>query len=229
MNYQTIPILLVCGMALLLTTACGHESSRIPAGEVSLTPSGEGWIDLFSPENGPYWKNVTDKADGVFSLAEGVFHVLRKSSTRYIAWEKESFGDFEMHIEFKAPKDANSGVFIRTDPVDPVQKGMEIQVMGDYGELPSKYSSGALYDVAVPMFNMARPCGEWNSLDIRFEGSRLDVVYNGWKVLALDIAQMTMPIGKFDTPLALLPHEGHIVLQNHGDECWYRNLWIRRL
>jgi hypothetical protein len=79
------------------------------------------------------------------------------------------------------------------------------------------------------MFNMAMPAGEWNSFDIRFEGSRLEVVYNGWKVLDVDVSLMTMPIGKFDTPLALMPREGHIILQDHGDEAWFRNLRVRRL
>lgn len=229
MNPKILTALLCCALILLSSTACTQEPARLPAGEPTSVPSGEGWIDLFSAENAPYWKNVTDKADDIFSIADGIFHIKGKKPTRYIAWEHETFGNFEMHIEFKAPKNANSGVFVRTSPADPVQKGMEIQVMGDFGEAPSIHGSGALYDIATPMFNMARPEGEWNSLDIRFEGSSLDVIYNGWKVLSLDVSQMTMPIGKFDTPLASLPTEGHIILQNHGDDVWYRNHWIRRL
>ena len=229
MPKRWIRFLAVIGLVLPLVTACGDTAGRVPAGAPTPRPEGEGWIDLLSPENAPHWKNVTDTAQGIFTIDAGIFHVPGQKITRYIAWDKDIFADFEMHIEFKAPRDANSGVFIRTNPADPVQQGMEIQVMGDYGCPPDIHSSGALYDIATPMFNMARPEGEWNSLDIRFEASALEVVYNGWKVLSLDLSLMTMPIGKFDTPLASLPREGHIVLQDHSSEVWYRNLLVRRL
>jgi len=229
MAKHLINLFVVTCLVLVLATACGDTAGRIPSGQPTQKPTGEGWIDLFSPENAAQWKNVTDAMQGIFTIEDGIFHVPGSNTTRYIAWDKETFGNFEMHVEFKAPRDANSGVFIRTDPADPVQKGMEIQVMGDYGCPPGIHSSGALYDIATPMFNMARPEGEWNSLDIRFAGPALEVVFNGWKVLSLDISQMTMPIGKFDTPLASLPGEGHIILQDHCSEVWYRNLMVRRL
>lgn len=223
-------IYLMVGFILLcLTYACTEEAPRIPQGQPTPTPDGEEWLDLFSVDNAGYWENVTDEKADIFKIENGVFHVPGQESTRYIAWQKESFGDFELHIEFKVPKDANSGVFIRTDPADPVQRGMEIQVVGDYSAAPSIHSGGALYDIATPMFNMALPAGAWNSYDIRFQGDTLDVVYNGWKVLSLDISLMTQPLGKFDTPLASLPREGHIILQDHGDEVTYRNLKIRRI
>lgn len=230
MKYPHLIVLCLCLFMLTLPFACAEDEERLPQGAATPAPSeAAGWIPLFSPENAAHWKNVTDTTEGVFSIKDGVFEVHGKKSTRYIAWGKESFGDFELHVEFKAPQGANSGVFIRTDPADPVQKGMEIQVFGDYGGAPSKHSSGALYDIATPMFNMALPEGSWNSFDIRFEGSQLEVVYNGWKVLSIDISQMTEPIGKFDTPLALLPQEGYIILQNHEDDLSFRNLWVRRL
>ncbi len=220
---------LFCFILCLVTMACSQEATRVPRGQPTQTPAGEAWINLFSEENAGYWKNVTDDRDNIFKIEEGVFHVPGAETTRYIAWEKEVFGNFEMHIEFRVDKDANSGVFVRTDPADPVQRGMEIQVLGDYGCAPTIHSSGALYDIATPMFNMSVPCGERNTYDIRFEGSSLDVVYNGWKILSVDVALMTMPLGKFDTPLAVLPREGHIILQDHGDEVTYRNLMIRRI
>ena len=206
-----------------------EEEERLPVGAMTPAPEGDGWINLFSAENAGKWENVTDKLEGFFSIEDGVFHVPGKKPTRYIAWLGESFADFELHVEFKVATGANSGVFFRTDPKDPVQGGMEIQVYGDYREPPQKHSSGSLYDIATPMFNMAVPEGEWNSYDIRFVGSELEVVYNGWKVLDLDVALMTLPVGKFDTPLAEMPREGHILLQDHGGEVWFRNLLIRRL
>jgi hypothetical protein len=52
---------------------------------------------------------------------------------------------------------------------------------------------------------------------------------NGWKVLDLDLSKMTTPIGKFETPLAQLPQTGHVILQDHGAEVWFRNLVVKPL
>ncbi len=212
-----------------LTLACAEDAPRLPIGAATPTPEGPEWINLFDGDNAALWQNVTDKRDDIFSIEDGVFHVRGQKPTRYIAWMGRAFADFEMHVEFKVTAGANSGVFFRSNPKDPVQGGMEVQVMDDCGQAPNKEGSGALYDVATPMFNMALPAGEWNSYDIVFKGSRLEVTHNGWKVLDLDASLMTMPIGKFDTPLALLPREGHIILQDHGNEVWFRKLLVRPL
>ncbi|HNZ47414.1 MAG TPA: DUF1080 domain-containing protein [Candidatus Hydrogenedentes bacterium] len=218
---------LVLATASLSLLSCADDVLRLPTGKATEAPSGEDWIDLFSAENAPLWKNVTDSASTAFTLTENGMKMNPQKETRYIAWTGGSFSDFELHVEFKCGTDANSGVFFRTDPADPVQRGMEIQVFGDHGRHPSVHSSAALYDIATPAFNMALPPGEWNSYDISVDGDQVTVIYNGWKVLDLDLGLMTMPIGKFDTPLASLPKEGHIILQNHGDEVWFRNLKIR--
>ncbi len=204
-------------------------SYRAPAGEATPRPTGEGWINLFSEENRAHWKNVTDDQQ-VWEFDGDLMHVLGKMGTQYFAWTKQEFGDFEMHVEFMLKKDgANSGVFIRTSTEDPVQAGMEIQVQGDYGKVPDRNSVGSLYDIACPMFNMLLPNGEWNSYDITCKGSSVVVMMNGWKILDLDLSKLTTPIGKFNTPLAELPQVGHVILQDHGDEVWFRNLVVRPL
>ncbi len=213
-----------------LMSGCAHAMTeyRAPVGVATARPAGEGWVDLFSPENQAHWKNVTDEQK-VWEFEGDVMHVLGTPGTEYFAWTKQEFSDFELHVEFKLGADANSGVFVRTSPADPVQKGMEVQVYGDYGQVPNRNSSGSLYDVACPMFNMLLPYGEWNSYDITCKGSSLIVFMNGWKVLDLDLSKMTTPIGKFDTPLAELPQVGHVILQDHGAEVWFRNLVVKPL
>ncbi len=222
-------VIMLSVLGLGLSCLRADEAERIPQGTCTERPAGEGWLDLFSGENAADWKNVTDKAGDVFSIEDGVFAAHGKKPTRYIAWMKRPFADFELHVEFKVSAGANSGLFFRTAPEDPVQGGMEIQVMDDHGAAPNKHGCGSLYDVATPMFNTALPTGQWNSYDLTCRGSQVRVVLNGWKVLDLDLAMMTEPIGKFDTPLAELPASGHIVLQNHGGDVWFRNLLLRPL
>lgn len=215
--------------ALAASCAALDNGPRVPVGEPTPVPAGEEWIDLFSGGHAAKWRNVSDNREGIFSIADGEMRIPGQKPTRYIAYEGGTFGDFELHIEFKLGPKANSGVFFRSDPKDPVQGGMEIQVLEDHGSPPSTQGSGSLYDVATPTWNLARPAGEWNSYDITVRGSHLVVVMNGWKVLDLDLARLTMPIGKFNTPLAEMPREGHLILQDHGGEVVFRNLRVRRL
>lgn len=229
--------ILVCLTILLMlmtlfscSTNCIDEiQKRVPIGKCTPPPQGEGWINLFSPENQTQWENITsnNKKSGFEFLSDNILHIHGSKSGGYIAYMGEETTDFELHIEFKLTPKANSGVFFRSDLKDPVQKGFEIQVLENYGEPPTKQSCGALYDVATPMFNMCLPSGEWNSYDITCKGSHLVVIMNGWKIIDVDISLMTMPIGKFDTPLALLPQKGYFQLQDHGGEVWYRNAYYK--
>ena len=220
--------LVLAGVVLGLTLVNAEDEERLPKGQCTACPAGSDWIDLLDSAHASQWQNVTDKKKGIFEITDGVFRVFGQKPTRYIAFMGESFDDFALHVEFKVSEGTNSGVFYRTDPANPVQGGMEIQVLDDFGQAPSKNSSGALYDVATPMFNMSLPAGQWNSFDISCSGAHVVVLMNGWKVLDLDLAKLTMPVGKFDTPLAELPHKGHIVLQNHGDDVWFRNVLVRK-
>ncbi|HOK08565.1 MAG TPA: DUF1080 domain-containing protein [Candidatus Hydrogenedens sp.] len=204
---------------------------RLPIGKCTPIPQGDGWINLFSKENQTKWQNVTnkDKKYGFEFSSDDILHIFGSKGGGYIAYLDNEVTDFEFHIEFKLTPQANSGVFFRSDLKDPVQKGFEIQVFEDYGQPPNKNSCGSLYDVATPMFNMNFQPGEWNSYDITCRGSNLIVSMNGWKVLDVDISLMTMPIGKFDTPLAQLPQKGYLLLQDHGGEVWYRNAYIKNI
>jgi Domain of Unknown Function (DUF1080) len=84
----------------------------------------------------------------------------------------ESFGDYELHLEFNVPKGSNSGVYNR---------GLfEIQIFDSFGVTrPAFHDCGTLYERAVPPVNLAKPPGEWQSYDITLKGKRLSLVWNG--------------------------------------------------
>ena len=201
-----------------------------PEGLPTPVPTGEGWINLLSEEHRPHWRNITDDTD-IFTFEDDMLHIFGRSLTtlRYVGYDGRPFSDFELHLEFKLARRTNSGVFLRVQENDPVRRGFEVQVLEDHGSPPSYTSSGSIYDVVSPMYNMSRPAGEWNSFDITARGHHIVVYMNGWKVIDADLSKMTMPIGKFQIPFAELPMDGLLALQDHGGRAWFRNIYARPL
>ena len=222
--------LLLAAIAALLIWRDLTPDGPVPQGEPTAPPAGEGWVDLLDASRRASWRNITDDK-AIFEFEGETLHIFGRSlhPLRYVAYEAERLGNFALHLEFKVAPGANSGVFLRAQPNDPVYRGFEIQVLDDHGSPPDKNGSGAIYDVVTPMFNMARPAGEWNSYDIVVDGDTVEVVANGWLVVRADLSQMTMPIGKYKAPFADLPKEGLIMFQDHGGEVWYRNVLLKKL
>ena len=221
---------LLIGFGIVLGANVAWPHGPTPEGAPTKRPEDKGWLDLLDTEHAPQWKNLGDDKD-IFEIVDGMLHVHGHSlfKLRYATYTGQTFDDFELHVEYKLAKRANSGVFLRTQPNDPVYRGFEIQVLDDFGKLPTKNRSGAIYDVVTPMFNVSLPAGEWNSFDIRVEKQRVQVTMNGWRVVDANLAQMDKPLGKFDVAYKDLPLAGNLALQDHGGEVWYRNLLVRPL
>ena len=221
-------LILVMGIAAVFAFVRKH--GPVPSGEPTPRPQGEGWIDLLDAAHAPGWKNMLDDKD-IFEIKDGMLHIFGRTiyPLRYATYAAERFGDFDLHVEFKLTRHANSGVFVRAQPNDPVNRGFEVQVLEDCGKPPDKNSCGSIYDVVTPMFNMSRPAGEWNSFDISMNGNGVVVAMNGWMVIHTDLSKMTTPLGKYTIPFAQLSREGNLAVQDHGGEVWYRNILIRPL
>jgi len=107
------------------------------------------------------------------------------------------------------------------DPLDPVETGMEVQILDTHGkEDPGHHDCGGVIRTAAPSKNMAKPAGEWNRYIITCKGNHLKVVLNGEKIIDLQLDQSAMK----DRPL-----EGHIGFQDEAKRVWYRNVKITEL
>jgi hypothetical protein len=184
-----------------------------------------GWF--VQPDQPAVWRVVKDK-DGTPAIA--------RQPAASCLWTKASYGDFVLELEFKVSPGCNSGIFFRSEPDNPVQRGFEIQVFDSHGEAPDKHNTGALYDAKAADAMPEKPPGQWNTLKLEARGPRLVVHINDVKVQDLDLDAWTTPNqnpdgspNKFKTALKDLPRTGHIGFQDHGHDVWYRNIRIQAL
>jgi hypothetical protein len=88
---------------------------------------------------------------------------------------RDSFVDFKLHVEFRYPKDGNSGIYLRGR--------YEVQVEDTPGTEPLDDGLGSVYGFLMPSENAAKGPGEWQTYDITLVGRLITVVLNGRRVL----------------------------------------------
>lgn len=86
-----------------------------------------------------------------------------------------TFDDFKLHIEFRYPRESNSGVYLRGRH--------EVQIEDDYGREPDSHRFSGVYGFIAPSEIAALPAGQWQTFDITLVGRMLTVVANGKMVI----------------------------------------------
>ena len=155
----------------------------------------------------------------------------------------DSFGDFEVAFEWKVAPGANSGVkynvseqLSMSQAPNHAALGFEYQILDDDrhedGKLPS-HRAGALYDLIAPNARKhLRPVGEWNQSRIVFRGRHGEHWLNGEKIVEFDLGTPRMDSLIAASKYRSIPgfadrRAGHIVLQDHGDEAYFRSIKVR--
>lgn len=152
---------------------------------------------------------------------------------------REQYADFELELEWRISERGNSGIMYRVseDRERPYHTGPEMQVLDDEGHpdgVHPKHQAGGLYGLVAPPPNVTRPVGEWNHVRIVVQGNRIQHWQNQQQIVDIEIGSeewnRLIAESKFhDWPGFAANRTGHIVLQDHDDPVWYRNIRIRRL
>ncbi len=157
------------------------------------------------------------------------------------------FGDFELSWEWKVTPGANSGVKYNVSEELSVQNapnhaalGFEYQMLDDDrhpdGKLPT-HRAGALYDLVAPNdAKHLKPVGEWNQSRVIFRGNHGEHWLNGQRVVVFELGTPAMDSALAASKFRPFPWfgqrrqgGGHIILQDHGDEVYFRNIKVRPL
>jgi len=187
----------------------------------------EGFVSLFNGTDLTGWK-ATGKMD-VWGAEKGVIFV-EKGGGGWLLTEKE-FGDFELRLEYKMSKGANSGVALRTPSEgDPAYVGMEIQLIDDEGwpgKLADYQHTGSIYDVVPASKINNKPIGEWNSIRIVCNGSRVKVEVNGQTVVDANLEDSKEKKGAKHPGLSR--GKGHVGFQSYNTRVEFRNIFLKPL
>lgn len=174
-----------------------------------------------------------DKWPEGWKMEDGVLHGSGKGGD---IMTKEEYGDFELNLEWKISKGGNSGIIFRSSKGDSQAyiSGPEIQVFDDQGKEPNLHSAGAFYDLYVPSKKMTKPAGEWNKARLRIVGNHVTSWLNGEKIIDVEMWSDDwnehFNKSKFKTWKKFGRNKkGHLVLQEHGSEVWYRNMTIKKI
>jgi hypothetical protein len=139
-------------------------------------PSGSDWVTLIDGDKGlDNWSQIGDAN----WRAEGGAIVADKGKGGFLV-SKNSYRDFEIHAEFWAEADTNSGIFLRSvDPGDVGSKNSYEVNVWDIRPDPT-YATGAIVGLAaVPVPIVYKAGGKWNTLDITAKGNEMTVKFNG--------------------------------------------------
>ena len=137
-------------------------------------PQFQNRITLFDGNNLEGW---TRTGEANWSLVEGAVTADKGGKTPSYLVSKESYGDFDLSVEFWATADANSGVFLRAS--DPAKVGAatayEVQIADARTDGTGTGSITDLARVLPPL----KTAGQWNRFAITARGTQLTVILNG--------------------------------------------------
>lgn len=168
-----------------------------------------------------------------WEVVAGMIHLKPSSKpTGHIVTERE-YGDLVLSFEWKIASGGNSGLKYRVRQYDGDVRGCEYQIIDDdkYHKLVTpKTSAGALYGLFEPnQEKRLNSPGEFNSARIVIRGNHVQHWLNGRLIVSATIGseewKARVAQSKFSElkDFALNPR-GKLMLTDHGNEVWFRNL-----
>jgi hypothetical protein len=205
--------------------------------QLTNTEKADGWVQIFDGKTLDGWMTSSQKPSRR-PVEDGCINPHKCGG--YMMVYKKPLGNCVLACDFKISKGCNSGIFIRTSSLKPRPgkdvgyNGIEVAIDDTKGA--GYHDTGALYDLVKPSRAMRKPTGEWNHIVITCDNNLIEVELNGEKVTRMDLDEWTKayrrPDGtphKFDIAFKDHPRVGYIGLQDHGANCWFKNIKVKLL
>ena len=153
---------------------------------------------------------------------------------------KESFGNAQIHVEWKTPAGFEAPWYNRGNNGVLLMGLYEIQIFDSYNEkLYPDGQAAAIYGQTPPLVNVTRPPGEWQTYDIVFtapvfangqlvQPARVTLFHNGVlvqldQIIHGEATHRNVP--EYKTKIS----KGPLAFGGHGCPVRFRNVWVRPL
>ncbi|HAL55756.1 MAG TPA: DUF1080 domain-containing protein [Bacteroidetes bacterium] len=238
--------------ALLMSASLSFQVKKTNPAPNALTDleKKDGWRLLFDGKTmsgwrGAYMDSLPNKG---WEVRDGLL-IVKESGGGEAAFGGDivtidEYGNFELTLDFRLTDGANSGIkyFVtEQQPRTPGSaKGLEYQLLDDAKHPDAKLgingnrTLASLYDLIPAENTKANPIGEWNHARIVVKGKHVEHWLNGEMVLQYERGGRTFLAHKAESKFKDLPgfgeyEQGHILLQDHGNRVFFRNIKIRVL
>lgn len=205
--------------------------------------SGTSYKALFNGKNLEGWRIYRNLPNNSWEVKNGMLHCKPFSDTevnlRSHLITQNTYSDFELTFEWMIAQQGNSGVLFRVSEseTEPHATGPEYQLLDDDnypGDVPDNRKTASCFDLYAPGNKKLNPAGSWNTGKIVARGNHIQYWLNGTEVLHYEIGsadwKQRIEQSKWkDFPLFATFTRGHIVLQDHGNEVWFRNISLTEL
>jgi hypothetical protein len=231
--------------AVILTGTVFAQVNQLSKKEVK-----DGWILLFNGKDFTGWRQCNGTAmpanwvieDDAMKVVIGEGKKPGQGANGDIVFGDKKYKNFELSIDWKASKMANSGIFyyVREVPGKPIYYAApEIQLLDNKDATDNKIDShlaGSLYDIIAADPKTIHPAGEWNTCVIKVKDGAATISMNGTEVVKYthwtpewDKMVQNSKFKSFEGWTEGISKDGYIGLQDHGYPVWFRNIKIREL
>lgn len=201
------------------------------------------WTPLFDGSSLSKWHNYGKNAPGdTWHVDSNAIHLVPKGGEGGDLVTNDTYGDFDLKLQWKISKGGNSGIlfYVQEDTTkykETYFTGPEMQVLDNNGHPDAKiikHRAGDLYDLITSKPETVKPVGEWNDVEVRSQDSTLTFWLNGTQVVTTKLWDDNWKKMVANSKFKQWPDfgtfkQGHIALQNHGNEVWFRNIEIKKL
>jgi hypothetical protein len=196
----------------------------------------QGWKLLFDGKKIEGWRSYGKDSfpEKGWVVEDGTIHKQSEGGGGDIM-TVDTYENFEFAWEWKLEEKGNNGVKYFITQERKAAVGHEYQMIDDTTVKDPLSSTASFYLVAAPSADKPnKPMGEWNSSRLVVNGKHVEHWLNGAKVLEYDCGSEAImaqvPKTKFKKYEGFGEKvKGHILLTDHKDPCWFRNLKIRVL
>lgn len=210
----------------------------------------EGFKLLFDGNSLNGWRNYNKKTLGSSWIAQDGAILLDAKKDPNGNWQSadggdittdKEYADFDLRLEWKIEACGNSGIIYRSVESNKYEyaweTGPEMQIQDDAchpdGKL-EKHQVGDLYDLFGSQYTVGKPANEWNTVRIVVKGNKIEHWQNGRKLLEAEVGSKSWAQAIAESKWKEYPDfgkakKGRIVLQDHGNRVWFRNIRIKEL
>jgi hypothetical protein len=209
-----------------------------------LGAQGDGFKPMFDGKTLNGWRGYkkADAADTRWKVENGIVTIPeidgKDTKGQRDIISDATYDQFDLRWEWKVAQGGNSGLkyFVLEDEASAI--GHEYQMIDDERHPDAKIGphrqTGAFYDVLAAADRPLKPAGEWNSSEVIVKGKHVEHYLNGKRILQyeLDSPELRAAVAKSkfkDIARFGKPQKGHILIQDHGNAVWFRNVRIKPL